>query len=217
MYRMSEGVKRARSYDSSGRQAQARRTRAAVLDVARQAFLDHGYVSTTLGTIAEQAGVSVETVYKAFGNKAGLLKAVFDVSIVGDDEPVPLEAREMVARIQAEPDGAKKLAIYGRAYAVRAERSVPVQLLVRDAAASDAGAAGVLEQLKAERLTGMTAFADHLHQSKVLRKGLTASDARDVLWLFTSPEVYEKLVLERGWSAKRFGTWLIQQLIAALL
>jgi AcrR family transcriptional regulator len=214
---MSDGVKRARRYDASGRRAQARRTRAAVLDAARRAFLDHGYASTTLGTIAERAGVSVETVYKAFGNKAGLLKAVFDVSIVGDDEPVPLAARDMVARIQAEPNGAKKLAIYGRAYAVRAERSVPIQLLVRDAAGSDAGAAGVLEQLKTERLTGMAAFAEHLHQSKVLRRGVTAADARDVLWLFTSPEIYEKLVLERGWSPKRFGAWLTQQLIAALV
>ena len=214
---MSDGVKRTRNYDSSGRQAQARRTRAAVLAAARTAFLDHGYASTTLGTIAEQAGVSVETVYKAFGNKAGLLKAVFDVAIVGDDEPVPLAAREMVTRIQAEPDGAKKLAIYGRAYTVRAERSVPVQLLVRDAAGSDAGAAGVLEQLKVERLTGMTAFAEHLHQSNVLRKGISAADARDVLWLFTSPEVYEQLVLERGWSPKRFGPWLVQQLVAALV
>jgi AcrR family transcriptional regulator len=214
---MPEGVKRSRHYDSSGRQAQARRTRAAVLDAARTAFLDHGYASTTLGTIAEEAGVSVETVYKAFGNKAGLLKAVFDVALVGDDEPVPLAARDMVARINAEPDGAKKLAIYGREYAVRAERAVPVQLLVRDAAASDAGAAGVLDQLKVERLTGMTAFAEHLHQYKVLRKGVSAADARDVLWLFTSPEVYEQLVLERGWSPKRFATWLTQQLTAALV
>lgn len=214
---MSDGVKGVRSYDSSGRQAQARRTRAAVLEAARAAFLDHGYAATTLGTIAEQAGVSVETVYKAFGNKAGLLKAVFDVAIVGDDEAVPLAARDMVARINVEPDGAKKLAIYSREYAVRAERSVPIQLLVRDAAASDAGAASVLEQLKVERLTGMTAFAEHLHQSKVLRKGVSAADARDVLWLFTSPEIYEQLVLERGWSPKRFGTWLTQQLTAALV
>jgi len=214
---MSDGVKGVRSYDSSGRQAQARRTRAAVLEAARAAFLDHGYAATTLGTIAEQAGVSVETVYKAFGNKAGLLKAVFDVAIVGDDEAVPLAARDMVARINVEPDGAKKLAIYSREYAVRAERSVPIQLLVRDAAAADAGAAGVLEQLKVERLTGMTAFAGHLHQSKVLRKGVSAADARDVLWLFTSPEIYEQLVLERGWSPKRFGTWLTQQLTAALV
>ena len=214
---MSPPVKRARPYDSSRRQAQARLTRAAILEAARARFLEHGYAATTVGQIAADVGVSVETVYKAFANKAGLLKAMFDVAIVGDDEPVPLQQREMVARIQAEPDGRKKLEIYGAAYAERAQHAVPVQLLVRDAAASDAGARAVLDQLNHERLTGMTAFSRHLHDSKVLGKGVRAADALDILWLFTAPEVYERLVIERGWTTRRLDTWITQQLVAALL
>lgn len=214
---MSPTVKGPRRYDSSRRQTQARLTRAAVLDAARHAFLEHGYAATTVGAIAAEAQVSVETVYKAFGNKAGLLKAIFDIAIVDDDEPVPLQQRAMVARIQAEPDGNQKLHIYGTEYAKRAARAVPIQLLVRDAVASDSGANELLEQLNEERLTGMTAFSEHLHAAKVLRTGITATDALDVLWLFTSPEVYEKLVIERGWTAKRFGTWITEQLVAALL
>jgi AcrR family transcriptional regulator len=214
---MSRSVKSPRPYDSSRRQAQARLTRAAVLEAARHAFLEKGYAATTTGAIAAAAEVSVETVYKTFGNKAGLLKAMFDIAIVGDDEPIPLQQRDMVARIQAEPDGRTKLHIYGTEYARRAERAVPIQLLVRDAAASDNAVHEVLDQLKRERLSGMTAFSNHLHQAKVLRKGMTAREALDVLWLFTSPEVYEKLVIERGWTRKRFGTWITQQLSAALL
>ena len=214
---MARSVKHARSYDSSRRQEQARLTRAAILEAARARFLERGYADTTVAQIASDVGVSVETVYKAFANKAGLLKAMFDIAIVGDDEPVPLQQREMVARIQAEPDGRKKLAIYGAAYAIRAQRAVPVQLLVRDAAASDAGARAVLDQLNQERLTGMTAFSEHLRQSKVLRTGIRATDALDILWLFTAPEVYERLVIERGWTTRRFGTWITQQLVAALL
>ena len=94
---------------------------------------------------------------------------------------------------------------------------MPVELLVRNAAASDAGARAVLDQLNDERLAGMTAFAQHLADSRVLRKGVHANDARDILWLYTAPEVYERLVVERGWSAKRFGTWIAEQLVAALL
>lgn len=214
---MSSRVKGARPYDSSRRKVQARQTRRVILEVARARFLERGYTATTVGEIAAMAGVSVETVYKAFGNKAGLLKAMFDVAIVGDDEPIPLQQREMVSRIQAEPDGRKKLHIYGVAYAERAERAVPVQLLVRDAAASDAAARAVLVQLNDERLAGMTAFSRHLADSKVLRKGVRADDALDVLWLFTAPEVYERLVIERRWSTKRFGQWITQQLEAALL
>ena len=102
---MSRSVKSPRQYDSSRRQAQARLTRAAVLEAARQAFLEKGYAATTVAAIAAVVEVSVETVYKAFGNKAGLLKAMFDIAIVDDDEPIPLQQRDMVARIQAEPDG----------------------------------------------------------------------------------------------------------------
>ena len=214
---MTDPVKRARPYDSSRRQAQALETRIAILDAARNRFLERGYAGTTVAAIAAEVGVSVETVYKAFTNKAGLLKAVFDVAIVGDHEPVVLQQRDMVARIAAEADGRRKLTIYATAYAERAARAVPVQLLVRDAAASDAGARAVLEQLTRERLTGMTAFSQHLHDSKVLRKGIRAGDALDVLWLFTAPEVYERLVLERGWSTTRFGRWIAEQLVAALL
>ena len=214
---MPSTVKRSRTYNSSRRQDQARQTRAAVLDAATRAFLADGYTTTTVPAIAAEAGVSVETVYKAFGNKAGLLKAVFDVAIVGDDEPIPLSERDMVSRIQAEPDGAKKLRIYCTAYVKRAARAVPVQLLVRQAAAADTGAAEVQRQLQEERLTGMTAFAGHLSDAQVLRKGVTIAEARDVLWLFTSPEVYERLVMERGWALNRFGAWLTRQLIAALL
>lgn len=214
---MMQPVKSPRRYDSSRRQTQARLTRAAVLDAARQAFAEHGYAATTVGAIAAAAQVSVETVYKAFGNKAGLLKAIFDIAIVDDDEPVPLQQRDMVARIQAESDGHKKLHIYGTEYAKRAERAVPIQLLVRDAAAADSGANELLERLNEERLTGMRAFSQHLHEAKVLRNGITATGALDVLWLFTSPEVYERLVIERGWTTKRFGTWITEQLVAALL
>src|SRR5437879_120379 len=82
MYLMSRSVKGPRQYDSSRRQAQARLTRAAVLEAARHAFFEKGYAATTVGAIAAAAEVSVETVYKAFGNKAGLLKAMFDIAIV---------------------------------------------------------------------------------------------------------------------------------------
>ena len=104
---MSRNVKRAgpRQYDSSRRQAHARERRAAVLRAALDRFLEQGYSSTTIAQVAGDADVSVETVYKTFGNKAGLLKAVFDVAVAGDDEPVPMVERDDIQRVIAEPDG----------------------------------------------------------------------------------------------------------------
>ena len=214
---MSSPVKPRRRYDSTSRLEQARRSRRSVLDAARRLFLDQGYAATTVAAIAGEAGVSVETVYKAFGNKPGLVKAVFDVSVVGDDEPVPMLRRDVVRRIQAEPDPRRKLAMYGEHLSESAPRSVPVQLLVRAAAASDPGAAGVWDQMLAERLTGMTHFAQNLHEGGHLRAGVSFEDARDILWTYNAAEWYELLVLRRGWDPDRYGRWIADALSAALL
>ena len=214
---MPRAVKPPRRYDASRRQEQARATRAAVLDAARELFVDRGYARTTIAAVAARAGVSVETVYKAFGNKPGLVKAVFDVSIVGDDEPVPMMQREFVRRNLAEPDPRRKLLAYGEHVGVALPRAGPVQLVVREAAATDPGAAEVWEQLQQERLTGMTAFATHLAEGGHLREGVTMEEARDVLWAHNSVELWELLVRLRGWSDERFGRWVGHQLVAALL
>jgi AcrR family transcriptional regulator len=214
---MARAVKPPRRYDASRRQEQARATRRAVLEAARELFVASGYAGTTIAAVAARAGVSVETVYKAFGNKPGLVKAVFDVSVVGDDEPVPMLQREFVRRNMAEPDPRRKLEAYGEHVAETAPRIGPVLLVVREAAASDAAAAEVWEQLQQERLTGMTAFATHLHEGGHLRDGVSMEEARDVLWVHNSLELWELLVRLRGWSEERFGRWVGQQLVAALL
>jgi AcrR family transcriptional regulator len=214
---MADGVKPRRRYDSRGRQQQARRTQQAVLEAARRMFLDVGYPATTVAAIAAEAGVSVETVYKAFGNKPGLLKAVFDVSIVGDDERIPMLQRDLVQQIGAEPDPRRKLAMYGEHLTRDFPRSVPIELVVRAAAASDPAVAQVWDQMLAERLTGMTAFARHLHTGGHLRHGVSIGDARDVLWTYTSTELYDLLVNYRGWSPRKYGRWVADALIAALL
>ena len=214
---MAGPVKPRRSYDSSGRQEQARRSRREILESARRLFLERGYASTTVAEVATGAGLSVETVYKAFGNKAGLVKAVFDVAIVGDDEPIPMMQREFVRRNMAEPDARKRLRAYGAHLARVSPRACPIQLVVREAAATDPAAAEVWAQLQAERLTGMTAFARHLDEGGHLRPGVTWQEARDVLWVHNSVELWHLLVDQRGWSNQRFGRWVGAQLVAALL
>ncbi len=215
---MSDPVKaKRRPYDSSRRQARAAETRSAVLAAARSAFLERGYAGTTLPAVATAAGVSTETVYKAFSNKAGLVKAVFDVAMVGDDDPIPFLQREFVRRNMAEPDPRLKLIQYGGHLTEIAPRTNPVLLVVRDAAVADPTAAEVWANLQAERLTGMTAFATHLDEAGHLRAGVTLEQARDVLWTHNSVELWDLLVRQRGWTDERWGAWTAEQLIAALL
>jgi AcrR family transcriptional regulator len=206
-----------RSYESTRRQEQARASRAAMLEAARDLFLRHRFAGTTLPMVADAAGVSVQYVYKVFGNKAGLVKAVFDVAIAGDDEPIAIQDREDLMAVRTETDPRRKLELYGRHMASIGPRTMPVLLVVRDAAASDDGAASVWAQLQAERLQGMTMFADDLHRHGHLREGVSPKEARDVLWLHNSLEVWDLLVTQRGWSPKRYGAWLAHQLAAALL
>ena len=214
---MTRDVKTHRTYDATGRRDRALRTRAEVLDTARALFLEQGYAATTMSQIAGRANVSVEMIYKSIGNKHALLKAVFDVAIVGDDEPMPMLQREMVARMRAEPDPRRMLGIYGEHIVVSWPRQVPVQLITRAAAAVDLAARDLWEAMQAERLAGMSLFAQNVADRGFLRPGLTAEDARDVLWALTAPEQYEILVVQRDWPMERVGRFIVDAMIGTLL
>ncbi len=83
---MVMGVKR--QYDSSSRREQAQRNQKAVLDAAERRFLADGFGTTTIAAVASEAGVSVETIYKSFGNKASLVAAIHQRGLAGRG-PVP--------------------------------------------------------------------------------------------------------------------------------
>src|SRR5690349_21324454 len=137
-----------RPYNASRRQEQARRNRAQVLDAARRRFLTDGYAATTLAAIARDADVSVDTIYKTFRNKPGLLKAVFDVAVAGDDEPIAMSDRSSITEIRAEPDARRKLELYAAHLAETMPRAAPVQLLARAAAATDPDIDALHEQTR---------------------------------------------------------------------
>ena len=214
---MTGAVKMPRTYDATRRQEQAGENRTRVLAAARARFLADGYTATTVPGVARDAGVSVQMVYKAFGNKAGLLKAVFDVAVTGDDLPVPVAERDEIKRIQAEPDPREKLRMYSEYFVQGAGRGVAVELLARDAASGDPAAAAVWDQIQQQRLTGMSQFARHLHAGGHLPADTAVEEARDILWTFTSPELWDLLVIQRGWTPARYGHWLASMLTAALL
>jgi AcrR family transcriptional regulator len=214
---MAPEVKPRRRYDSHRRQAQARLTRRSILAAAQDLFLERGYAGTTMAEVAEAAEVSIETVYKAFRNKSGLVKALFDAAIVGDDQPIPMLQRERVAKMREEPDPRQKLLMYGEHLSEAGPSAGQIQLLIRSAAASDPEASAVWDQMVQERLTGMTEFARHLYQGGHLRPGISLEEARDILWTYNSVELFDLLVLQRGWDPDKYGRWVAEAMIAALL
>ncbi|HEY4021238.1 MAG TPA: TetR/AcrR family transcriptional regulator [Pseudonocardiaceae bacterium] len=214
---MTDDVKPRRAYNARGRRDQAEANRRAVLDVAREMFVEHGYATVSIAAVARAAGVSPETIYKTIGPKSALLKTVSDVSIAGDDEPGSLEAREYIQRTIAEPDPVIKVDRYATLVANLQPSHSPISRLARQAAMTDPDAAEVWATMNAERLTGATRFIEHLHENRLLRKDISVEQAADLVWTYNSLEVYELLVLGRGWSMDAYRDFISKALIAALL
>src|SRR5688572_19924293 len=110
---MVERVK-PRRYESTLRADQARETRRRIRTAAEALFVERGWSSTSMDDIAKAAGVSRQTVFTAFGSKAGLLKEVCDVALAGDDEPLSVQERPDAQRVMASPDAATAVRLHAK-------------------------------------------------------------------------------------------------------
>ncbi|MEO5842188.1 MAG: TetR/AcrR family transcriptional regulator [Acidimicrobiales bacterium] len=204
-----------RRYDSTRRQEQARQTGDAILAAARRRFLDRGFASTTIASIASDAGVSVDTVYKSFGGKPGLVRAICAHALAGQG-PVHAESRSDTLQT-TEPDPRIIMQGIGRLTAEVAPRIAPILLLIRDAASADSGMAELKSEMEAQRLERMTHNAGNLATAGHLRPDITVESVAEIMWTYSSPELYELLVINRGWSVERFGTFVGDALQAAII
>ena len=205
-----------RSYDASRRREQARARRLAVVLAARDLFERDGFRPTTIAAIAAHAGVSAESVYKGFGSKAALAKAVFDLVIAGDDEPIPVAERPAMLAVRAEPDARRKIAMFVEGLAQRQARSARAQIVIRDGRHVDDSLAPVWAKLNDEGMAGMTMLGRHLLETGQLRDGIDLEEVRDVLWTYLAIDNYERLVLTQGWPPERYSRWLAHAITSAL-
>ncbi|MEU5760077.1 TetR family transcriptional regulator [Nocardia sp. NPDC047648] len=210
---MTDPVKSPRRYDASRRRSQARHRRQKVLGVAREIFLRDGYAATTVAAIATAADVSVETIYKTFGGKAGLIREI-QAAALGGTGPVPAPQRSdhMSA---SETDPAAVLRNWATLATEVAPAVTPIIRLVRDAAATDPDMATLLDDIDAQRLARMTHNARRLISH--LPSTISVEHTRDVLFTYTAPEIYELLVLARGWSVEQYAEFIYRGMAAQLL
>jgi AcrR family transcriptional regulator len=209
-------VKVKRSYDSSRRREQARARRLAVVLAARDLFERDGFRPTTIAAVAARAGVSAESIYKGFGTKAALAKAVFDLVVAGDDAPLPGAERPAMQAVRDEPDARRKIAIFVEGLAQRQARSAGVQILIRDGRHVDDSLGPIWAKLNDEGLTGMGMLGGHLYETGQLRDGIGLDEVRDVLWNYLAIDTYERLVLGQGWPLERYSQWLARAITSAL-
>jgi AcrR family transcriptional regulator len=212
---MSETVKR--PYSSDLRDRQARRTRWEIVQAAGALFVAHGYVATTIDAIAAAAGVGRKTVFRAVGGKPECLKLAIDWAIAGDDEPVPLMARERIRTAMQSPDARWIVHDFAAHYTQTAKRSAALLEVLDGAAGLDPILQELHRELDRQRVAGLSNLAGHLRLRGALRAGLTIEDAAQLLCALGHASVYQRLVTRHGWPEERFAAWLGESLVAQLV
>jgi AcrR family transcriptional regulator len=212
---MSDAVKAPRRYDAAARQRKAAERRMRILDVAGAAFLEHGYAGTTVASIAQRAGVSQETIYKAYGPKAGLVRALWQRGLGGTGARPAPERSDALAAEATEPAHV----IRGWTLLMREVSPMisPLVLLVEAAASHDAEMAQLLAEIEDERRGRMRLNAGRLAARGWLREGVSVDVAADLLWTLTSARLYDSLVAQCGWTVSAYADFVGDTLIGALL
>lgn len=201
-----------RSYDLTARRARAEQVSANLLEAAREMLLLDGYAATTIPRIARAGGVSAESVYKRFGGKPAMVRAVVTQALRGQG-PVGAETRSDAL---AAGDLATLLQGWGRLAAEVAPRVAPVLLLVHTAAAHDTELAQLEHELDAGRRARMTENARRLAAAGHLPEDVSLERAADLLWTYSSPQIYDLLVVRSGWTLGQYGDFIADGITAHL-
>jgi TetR/AcrR family transcriptional regulator of autoinduction and epiphytic fitness len=197
-----------RRYASPRRAAQSRATRRVIVDAAARLFAERGYVATSFDAIAEAAEVGRATVFAHFPAKAALLKTAYDVTLVGDDEPIPLPERPESLAVRAERDPHRFLAGYAAIVTGVARRLSPIYEAIRGAAHADPEAAAVWRQIGAERRIGGANIVASIVDRGAFRPDADSERAADLVFALADPGLYHLLVRERGWPHDIYTAWL---------
>jgi AcrR family transcriptional regulator len=199
-----------RRYDASRRRQQAESTKSAILTAARRLFAEHGYAATTLTRVAEEAAVSVQTVYAIFRSKRAILSALVESMDAAAD--VPALAREVLAAADPRAQLQGAVGISARVFS----GGYDVIEILRGAGTADPDLAHVWREGEARRRRPQAQLTRHWADTGALRPGLAAREATDVLWAMTGPDVYRLFVIESRWATARYQRWLTEFLARAL-
>lgn len=199
-----------------GRRQRSMRTRSAIVDAAVRCFLEHGYLTSTIEDVANEAGVAVQTVYYVFGTKPRLLGAVLDAAIAGDTDPSPLVDRVWIDALQSAPDAASAIARLVEFSVDVVVRTSPLYHVVRRAA-SDPDVGALLDETRRrrrhdqKRLVGVLADTGHVHPD------VDTARAADVVYGLINEETFDLLVGDCGWSEPQYRAWLTELCAEQLL
>jgi AcrR family transcriptional regulator len=204
-----------RPYRSARRREQAIETRLRIIGAAHDLFVSEGYGRTTIAEIARAAGVAVETVYAAYGNKPTLLRQVWYATFRGDDENIRLLDRPEIRAVLAEPDLATRLHAHAVALCPVFRRIAPLLRALEGATTSEPAATAMLAEFDERRLDAARHYARAAATTGQL--AVSEDECRDLLAATMDGALWHRLVEERGWSDDRFAQLLGSMWVALLV
>jgi AcrR family transcriptional regulator len=211
---MAEVVKR--RYDNSRRLAQVGASRLRIIETAKALFIEAGYPATTLEAVADGADVSLPTLYRLFGSKRALLKAVLDTSFGGDDEPIAFADRPAVRAARSEADPVKLVEAFGSILTELLERTSAILHVLATAAQVDPEAADLLAETRRQRHTGQSRIVAALAELDAIDPDLDRAQTADMVYAWLSPDVHRILTVERGWTSQEYEFWVVRCLRSLL-
>lgn len=176
-----------------------------------------GYQGTTMATIAERAGVAVQTVYFVFHTKPMLLTATIDAAVMGDDEPIPPHLTRWWAEGTATKDGRRAIELFVANVAVIEQRAAALDRVAEAAAATDPDVRDVVAHHEALRVDGFRSYLETFESRGLLRDGLAIEEAVDVLLTMVGSGVFLAFTEGRGWAVDRWVAWTTDTLCHLLL
>jgi AcrR family transcriptional regulator len=190
-----------------------------VVDAATRVFLEQGYAGATIPAIAAEAGVALQTVYRAAPGKAGLLAAAVNAAVAGGSEraATPVDDRPAIRAIIDEPDASQQLRQYAHTQPGIWSRVGPLLRVLEAAAASEPELRQLQRDQDAQRHAGLTRFARLLEERGALRDDLTPERAADLIITLAAFATYDSLVATRGWTPDEYETWLAEAMQSSLL
>jgi AcrR family transcriptional regulator len=213
---MPGGVKTSRrKYHSPLRADQAEQTRHRILESAFRLFAESGYAGTTIAAVAEDAGVSPETIYLSLGGKRGLLEGAIEMAITGAENQATHDHAwwTTVAELPGARERLERMVEYSCTILARTR---PIHAVIRGAADKEAFAAVLGRRLLHDRLTAQTERVRR-YLGDDLRAGLSVDEAGQRYCVLASPELYHLLTVELGWTADQHEGWLTDLLKTELL
>lgn len=200
-----------RKYHSEIRDGQAAQTKSLVLEAAKRLFLREGFGRVTIKMLAQEADVSMPTVYALFKSKRGVLQALIEAALP------PEQFLALVEEAMQEQSAERHLYISAKMARQIYDAEREFLDLMRGASVLSPELQELERERELRRFERQGQSVQRLIELQALAKGLTLQSARDILWVLTGRDMYRMFVVERGWTSAKYERWLADLLVRSLL